>query len=228
MKDKWLLIKEKVNALTLRERSILFATLLVVVVFVWLQLVFLPWESKQKSLNGSISQAQQDIASSSEQLAVLAEQLQKNPNDPLREEGLRLNSELDKLGAQIEQKLAHLMAPQQMAAAMQEVLSHYSGMTLVSAKNLPVQALELGDRGAAESSDEDVEPAEDSQAVVFSHGFEMKLEGRFFQALELIQRLEKMKGFYWHTIDYQVERYPNAVITIQLTTLSLEEEWIGV
>lgn len=228
MKDKWLLVNEKVNALSLRERGILFATLLVVVVFVWLQLIFLPWESKQDSMIGSISQAQQDIASSSEQLALLAEQLQKNPNDPLREEGLRLKRELDGLGAQIEKKLAHLMAPQQMAAAMQEVLSHYNGMTLVSAKNLPVQALELGNKAGEASNDEALDPAEDSQAVVFSHGLEMKLEGRFFQALELIQRLEKMKGFYWHTIDYQVDRYPNAVITIQLTTLSLEEEWIGV
>ena len=37
-----------------------------------------------------------------------------------------------------------------------------------------------------------------------------------------------MKGFYWTFLKYEVEEYPKAKITLQLSTLSLDEDWIGV
>ena len=70
--------------------------------------------------------------------------------------------------------------------------------------------------------------AGDSEAVIFAHGFEMALSGNYFQTLSFLQHLEKMSGFYWQALDYEVEDYPNATITLQLNTLSLEEDWIGV
>ena len=57
----------------------------------------------------------------------------------------------------------------------------------------------------------------------------MTLEGSYFQTLSFLKRLEDMEsGFFWRSVDYQVTDYPKAQIVIQIMTLSLEEEWIGV
>ena len=68
----------------------------------------------------------------------------------------------------------------------------------------------------------------EQQTVLFAHGFEMVLSGGYFQTLAFLQHLEAMDGFYWQALDYRVGKYPKAEITIQINTLSLEEDWIGV
>lgn len=57
---------------------------------------------------------------------------------------------------------------------------------------------------------------------------ELVVDGRYFDVLEYIKRLEQLKGFNWQMLDYDVIDYPNARVTIRIRTLSLEEDWIGV
>lgn len=232
MNDKWELLKEKAEALSVRERAILFATGLVLIIILWMQLFFSSWEAEQKTAKQSLLQAQTELTELDTDIRILERKLQQNPNDPLRAENTELQEHLNELGAEIREQLAHLMPPQQMAEVMQEVLADYKGLSLISARNLPVEPLSLGLTESAEndetapSGESDNEPG--ASAVIYSHGFEMKLKGGYFQALQFLQGLEEMKGFYWRALDYEVERYPQGILTIELSTLSLEEEWIGV
>ena len=231
MKDKWMLLQEKAEALSVRERAIIFVTGLILILVLWLQLFFSSWEVKQKAANQSLVQSEAELAELKVEIHTLESKLRQNPNDPLQAENNELEENLSELGAEIREQLAHLMPPQQMAQTMQEVLADYKGLALISARNLPVEQLALG-VGNSASSNTEGEAAGDNEAqagaVIYSHGFEMKLEGGYFQALQFLQGLEEMKGFYWRALDYQVEEYPKGVLTIELSTLSLEEEWIGV
>ena len=126
----------------------------------------------------------------------------------------------------IEQRLSNLIEPELMADVMKSVLSDYKGLRLLSAKNLPVMPLEIKNSSKEKP---DAETSEEvRQAVLFSHAFQMEFEGDYFQTLTFLKRLEEMKGFYWTMLHYQVEDYPQAKIILQLSTLSLEEGWIGV
>lgn len=225
MKAKWLELKEKTAELSLRERGIIAATTVVVVLVVWLQFVFTPLDKKSQQVNKSITALNQDIANESSQIATLAASLQNNPNDALRKEQKQLKNKLSQLSENIEERLDTLVPPEKMADLMRDVLSDYKGLRLVSARNLPVEPIHIAS-GTGKKSDKETDSS--AQAVIFSHGFEMKLNGGYFKALEFIQRLEQMQGFYWQMLDYEVDSYPNATITIQLSTLSLEEDWIGV
>lgn len=231
MKDKWMLLQEKVEALSVRERVIIFVTGLILILVLWLQLFFSSWEVKHKAANQSLVQSESELAELKVEILTLESKLQQNPNDPLQAENNELEENLNELGAEIREQLAHLMPPQQMAQTMQEVLADYKGLSLISARNLPVEQLALGADNSA-SSMTGGEAVNDNEAqagaVIYSHGFEMKLEGGYFQALQFLQGLEEMKGFYWRALDYQVEEYPKGILTIELSTLSLEEEWIGV
>lgn len=224
--EKWQQLSEKTADLSLRERAILTSLTLVVILVLWLQFVFTPIEKQSDDIDRKKLALDQQIAEQSAKVASLAQSLQHNPNDALRTEQTRLQDTLDTLREEIEKQLDTLVPPEKMADLMRAVLSDYKGLSLVSAKNLPVESIEMNTGQSAQEKGQNDESS--VQAVIFSHGFEIKLEGSYFQALEFVQALEAVSGFYWRQLDYEVKAYPKALITIQISTLSLEEEWIGV
>ena len=228
--EKWASLKDKTAALSLRERGILLAVALVLVFFVWAQFYYLTFEKELKSTKADISRLQQSERNQAEELQSLMARLSDDPNAQLLAEQQQLNERLDKLKDQIEIRLSHLIEPELMADVMRKVLSDYKGLRLVSAKNLEVEPLNLAKKDSSiQSSNTNLTKADDKeQAVLFSHRFEMVLNGSYFQTVAFLKRLEEMKGFYWTMLKYEVDEYPNANITLQLSTLSLHEDWIGV
>jgi len=226
--EKWHLIKDKVAEMTLRERAILATMSVVVVAVIWLQFIFGDYEKTQKKLARMKSSIASDTLSQSERLVELSELLAHDPNAELRKHREELDAKLFSLKQKIETRLSHLIAPEKMADVMRTVLSDYKGLRLMSAKNLPVEPLKIHAEEENNKGLDLSQSAGQSEAVIFAHGFEMELSGNYFQTLSFLQHLEKMSGFYWQALDYEVANYPNATITLQLNTLSLEEDWIGV
>jgi len=224
--EKWYVLRDKVAELTLRERGILAAVGVILVLFVWAQFAYLPFEKQQKRQMVKLTELDQKIITQSDRLAELTVLLANDPNAPLRARQKSLQLDMAELTTEIENRLSNLVAPEKMADLMRNVLADYKGLNLLSAKNLPVEPLKI--RTINNKTTPDKNADQNAQTVIFAHGFEMVLSGRYFQALEFLQHLEEMKGFYWRTLDYQVEGYPKAKITIQISTLSLEEDWIGV
>lgn len=223
MKAKLQQIAQRVDTLSVRERGILAVVLAVVLVFVWLQLVYLPWDQKQSALIQTERQLNAELVSYAAELEVLERSQRNNPNQVLADEVERLQQQLAQQQSYINRSFGQLMSPEEMADTLRQLLSEFAGMTLVNARNLPVEGLSLSPSEAAQPTDETA-----PLALIYQHGFEMTLEGKYFDALGLLQRLEQVSGFYWHRVDYQVDKYPNAQLTLQLRTLSLHEDWIGV
>lgn len=234
LKQQWQLLDEKCADLSLRERGILLGTFLTLILFIWLQFVYAPIQDQGKIHAQSLQQANEDLSRYASQMQELKAKLENNPNTPLRAEQKALQQRLDELAQDIEARLSNLVPPRKMAAVMQSVLTDYQGLKLRRARNLPVEPLKMQSTEAAvdkadfEENDTGSESFSNDDAVIFVHGFEMELEGEYFQTLRFLQRLEAMDGFYWQAFDYVVEGYPKAKVTIQLNTLSLDEEWIGV
>lgn len=238
--SKWGELNEKTNNLTLRERGILAGTVIVVVVVAWLQFYFTAYEKQAKQLTTQKSALLKDKVVQSQSLAELTITLDNDPNKQLREDQKQIQAELNTLKKEIESRLSNLIAPEKMADVMKLVLSDYKGLKLLSARNLDVKPLTLGSSSANSdaltpsnaqqhaSNNEVTSVTDQEQAVIFAHGFEMVLRGGYFQTIEFLQHLESMTGFYWQKLDYQVKEYPLAEITVQISTLSLEEDWIGV
>jgi len=222
--EKWYVLKDKTAALSLRERVILLLAVLACVSFIWAQFFYLGFEKKLKQAQLEMRQQQQVSVEQSDQLSLLMTRLAHDPNAVLLKEQASLQTKLDALKQDIEERLRNLIEPELMADVMKKVLSDYQGLRLISAKNLPAAPLEIESKGNAEKQDRDSK----AQAVLFSHAFQMELKGDYFQTLAFLKRLEEMKGFYWTMLHYEVEDYPQARIMLQLSTLSLEEGWIGV
>ena len=224
--EKWAELKAKTAALSLRERTILLAAALVCVGFIWLQFFYLDFEKSLKQTQQEILTQQQLTVDQSDQLSLLMARLAHDPNAILLQEQEKLQTKLDTLKQEIEQRLSNLIEPELMADVMKNILSDYKGLQLLSVRNLPVIPLEIKRTDKEKSVNEDAEAAR--QAVLFAHALQMEFEGDYFQTLAFLKRLEEMKGFYWTMLHYQVEDHPRAKIMLQLSTLSLEKGWIGV
>jgi MSHA biogenesis protein MshJ len=55
----------------------------------------------------------------------------------------------------------------------------------------------------------------------YRHGVELTLRGGYFELLQYLARLERLRGrFLWGRTELQVEKYPDVRLTVQVRTLS--------
>jgi MSHA biogenesis protein MshJ len=125
-----------------------------------------------------------------------------------------LQGELAQVNAQLAKASAGLIEPQHMADVVHEVLSRQHGVTLVSMKNLPPQSLA-----------KDRTP----NAGPYIHPVELIVEGNYLDVLAYLHALEALPyRFYWRVLELKSTEYPVNRVRIELGTLSMDREWIGI
>jgi MSHA biogenesis protein MshJ len=116
-----------------------------------------------------------------------------------------------------------LVPPKQMAKVLEDMLNRDSQVRLVKLRTLPVAALVEPASGPAAKT-----PGS-AKNVVYKHGLELTVEGRYLDLLAYQLRLENLpwRMFFARTNVNSVD-YPKVFMTITLYTLSLEEAWLVV
>jgi MSHA biogenesis protein MshJ len=73
------------------------------------------------------------------------------------------------------------------------------------------------------------EAAAANEVGLYRHGVKLVFEGDYMTTMEFLESLEqKSWRFFWQALQYDVEKYPNARVTLTLYTLSPERAWLGV
>ena len=191
MNEQWNALSEKVADLSVRERAILLGVACIVVLALWFQIWLSPWLDQSSQIQQRQLQAEQSIGSLNVSLEALSQRLKENPNLPLQEEAERLNQALEALDQDIEAQLAHLLSPAEMVSVMRKVLSDYKGLSLIAAKNLPVELIDLS---ASAQAGETEEQNASGDATIYTHGLQLQLKGSYFQTLQFLQHLETIDG----------------------------------
>ncbi|MCP5162523.1 MAG: hypothetical protein H6999_02320 [Hahellaceae bacterium] len=228
MKALWLSLNEKYLALSLRERMIVFSALVILIVFGWLTFYFDVVEKKQATFRQKITTVDDEIARMATQVGELQTRLDNDPNLILKSEQRQLNAQLDALNADIESRLSGLLAPEQMLDALRKTISAQTTVRLLGVRNLPAAPYQLVNPKRAEMQAAESGHEGDEKAAIYSHQMEVVLEGDYFSVVRYVQQLEMQSGFYMQSLDYEVIDYPKAKVTLRVSTLSLEEAWIGV
>lgn len=204
---------EKFNNLTAREKNIFFATLLVVVWSAWDSYVYQPIITKQDQLTSELSTLKIQL-SAQLQAATQIEAIGKiDPNQANKKKLTEVKSHLQKLKQQLDIGDKKFVPADLMAGVLHDMLKQNTGLNLVNLETLPVTTL-------SESSQQ--------QSWVYRHGLSITLSGNYFNTLNYLKSLESLPWrFNWDTIDYQVIEYPVAETTLNVYTLSFEENWLG-
>lgn len=212
----------RIDSMSLRERTIMFVSLLVALFLLADQVLFPKLRMQQKQLEQQISTQLAQLNTINDQVARIVRENTEDPELLLRQ---RL-TELKKRYAELEISSADitrgLVNPREMTRLVHSVLRENNTLQLVKAENLPPEAIPLA---AAEKPANAATPG----PAVYRHGLRLQVKGRYPDVVRYLHTLERLNWrVMWGEVKLETVQYPSTLATLTLYTLSLDKAWIGV
>ncbi len=225
LKDRLHSLAARVDALSLRERALLLAALLVVFYVLWANLLMSPLEIRQKAQQGRVAQLHTHIALLDRQVRAVIARSHEDPDRTGRERRVALRGRIDGLNRRLRSYTSNLISPMVMVRVLKRMLRREPGLRLIAVRSLP--ATPLLEKPADEGAKTEKIPA--ARAGIYKHGLILEFDGTFPATLRYLKALETLPWqLFWDRMDYQVQHYPHARVTITVHTLSLNAGWLGV
>lgn len=217
--------REKIDALSIRERAMILLAIIAILVFLWESLLIQPLDSRQRQLQAQleVERAQQAALNRRVQNILAAQNV--DPNAANRERLAELRAELALLEGQVRDAATDMIAPARMPEVLRGVINQTSGVTLRQLKGLGASPL-MADAGDGDAVTEGTGETDDATNA-FKHGMAIHLRGDYLTVLEYLRRLQALEWhFLWDSIEFQVDEYPDSKATLTIYTLSLTRDWI--
>ncbi len=226
MNERLAQLQIKIDSLNQRERILVLVTAIVVVVMVLQMALLDPVMSKRKKLSNSINSINAEMQQQLNEKTILEARLTAGINRDKIKRRDQLKSQRDQLNQKIEKSLVAMIPPRLMPEVLESVLSETQGLKLLSIENKPVVAV-VTQNPSAEGAKDAVSAG--SKQALYNHGFVLRLKGNYMDAITYFEKLSNLPWrFQWDDMHYKVDQYPNAIITLEVHTVSMAEEWIGV
>lgn len=222
MKEQWRKIVDRVDALALRERVMVFVMMVVVMITPVNLFLLDPVRARQKKLNADRVAYQTEIDGLQTQLQGLTANIQTDPDAENRKRLGELKSKIDALEAPLESAQQSLVSPEKSVYLLGELLAQNPRLRLVSLKTLPATT-------ALENKADLAATTPPIATLVYKHGLQMTIEGSYPDLQQYLASLEKLPWrVVWGEADFRVDEYPKIVLSLTLYTMSLEKVWLSV
>lgn len=230
-------LMEQIDARVLRERVLIFLTLLAVVFLIWQLLVQSSIDNTSKSLEAErakITKEQQDLET---KITTLSVAMASDPAIAKRKEIDKLRVDISKVEGNLAGLAQGLISAEQLPKVLQDVLARTASIQLREVRTLPVTELQLAPQAVVgQTNNVGVQSASSAATQtpvagtgVYKHSVIIRVAGSYLELLNLLREIEALEWkFYWESLDYSVKSYPNAEIDIEVFTLSSEEGLFGV
>jgi MSHA biogenesis protein MshJ len=231
MKRLWKQYIDRIDAATARERVMIFAAAVVVIVALLNALLIEPELAKQRRLARDIAQRQTEIKELQAQLEAMASARRADPDQAERRRLEDMKKRLTETEAKVIEEQRKFAPPEQIGAMLEEMLSRNRKLSLVDMRTLPVATLGTGSAkpGAEKPAAEKPAAAKPGQGVIYRHGVEITVTGSYLDLLAYLKDLEKLPNqVYWGKLDLSVATYPNVTLKLSVHTLSLDPAWLRV
>ena len=227
MKEEWRKLSARFDALTLRERVLVLAGLVVGVALLFDYLALQPLAARKLRLERQVVEARNSMKVAE---ALLAGQVPlTDPDDVRRSYRNALRQQLVDLDKSMQELQSGLVPPERMAKLLEEMLARGRGLQILSLRTLPVQRYEtpaLALNGKAPNKTAKPAP-KDPERTVFQHSFEITLQGSYIELHDYLTQLEKLPWqMFWGRIYVSTEQYPRLRATLTVQTLSLNKAWL--
>jgi MSHA biogenesis protein MshJ len=201
------------DALATRERVLVGGAVLIGTALVWVTLFLDPLTEQQRRLGAELATLQDSILHSAESIETA---IASDPTAQAQREKRRIDAQLATINAQLAAKSGGLIPPELMVQVIHDVLSRQRGVTLVRLHNKPVSTLVPT-------------AAQVGSAGPYVHPVEIVVEGTYLDVLAYLHALEALEWrFYWRLLELESTTFPRNRVRIELSTLSLDKDWIGV
>lgn len=186
-------------------------------------LVELSWYSGNTAEREKISAEIQALDRQISDLTMSQQQLNagifNQRNSPQQRQLRQLDSQLEEVQAELEERALSLVKPEAMTDLLKEIIKNSAELKLISLIKQPPKPL----FDAAES-----EQQNQGQVQMYRHPITLTFEGNYAETQKFLNQLENMKKqVNFESFDYSVDEYPKSTITLVVSTYSMSRKWIG-
>jgi len=208
---------DRLDAMSLRERVLIFLAVAVVVVAIADSALFDPISRRQKVNSQRIHQQEDEIRTMQGQVQAYAQARTGDDANAKRQRLEKRKLELAALDRELASRRSELVPPERMAKMLYEIVKRNPDIELVSLRSLPATGLAqsltaiLGSGGLA----------------LYRHGIEITVSGSYLNMLRYVGQLERLPAkIMWGNMELQATAYPAVTLKITLYTLSPEKTWL--
>jgi len=149
LKLQWIKLADKLDAMTLRERAMVFLATVGVVVFLIYTFALDPMLKRQKLLLEQIKQQNNQVSGIDMEIMAKAQAFAADPDAPVRAQLQSVRSQVATGTAALTTMEKGLVAPEKIAPLLEQILRGNGKLKLVSMKTLPVTGLNEAAESAA-------------------------------------------------------------------------------
>lgn len=213
--SQWQIASERFAQFQQREKALIWIASLALTV--WLGAIYLlepGWQSivKARQQLSSTENQQLQIQQQNEELRKL---LSVDLDQDYRERLANLQQQQQQLNEQIRQSASHFIGAEQMITLLQNMLKSSEGVQLTSLQSMPPVPVRL------------VGQTETEPALLYQHTLKLVMTANYAKLYQVLQRIEQLPWLVsWQGLQYKVTGYPLADLTLELGTVSENEDFI--
>jgi len=227
-------LADRIDALSLRERAMIFGGILGVLFAIAFNMIFAPMRTEQASLEKAITTKFEQTKTLQAEAQRLSVELVQDPNAANRARLTELKTVLAAIDTEVATVTRGLVSPKEMARMVEQILATNRMVQVVRIENLP--SLSLLD----EPTDDTAKPPKTGASPtpppapapgvgLYKHGMRIQVKGNY---LDIIRVLRSMEGLpwkvFWGEVSVKTEKYPQSHATVVIFTLNQDRAWIGI
>lgn len=241
MKARWQQLAARIDALSQRERVLVFAVVVAALALLGNLAVLGPLQGRQDALRKQIAQQRSTLAETHQAIARKVAEAGADPDQALRTQLSTVRADTAHMSESLRAMQTGLVPPERIAPLLETILRANGRLKLVSMQTLPVGS--LNDMGKDDADADAAKPAANPAAsaastaaasgvakqsdLLYRHGVELTVRGSYLDMVDYMGALEALPTqLFWGKAQLQVEQYPTVRLTLTLYTLSLDPKWM--
>lgn len=221
MKEMIEKVEKLYNALSIRERMLICAGVVLFFYGVWYTILYDYVLATDTEIAKKAGDIKDQISLLEGQIDSMSEVIGRNPTSLLIDQSKQLKRESDFLSQKITEQMKKMMSAKEMANVLRNVIEKTDGLTLIDMESQETKPLF------------DAKTIKDGDQVInvqaFVHGLKIEMIGGYFETLKFLRAVEKQNtNIVWDELTYQVMKYPKAKIVIYLHAIGVDEGWVDV
>jgi len=219
-------LEARFNAISEREQKLLFYAVPFVICFVLILGLIEPAIMQTIETRNEINTKKLGLVDVSNNVDIVKAQLSLDPDMETRNQISGVNEQIVILEKLFANELEQLVPPYAMPLVLEQLLAKAKKLRLMSMSSIPPSNIFNDDEN-------DINPQNIIENAIgpelFKHGLKIRFEGSFFDTRDFLISAEQMGWkLHWREILFEVNKYPQAQVDIELFTLSRSEAYINV
>lgn len=228
IRARWEQLVIRVDAMSLRERVLIFSAAAFLLVSLINALFLNPLLEQQKKLSLQVILQQEKMKEVQAQLDALVQAKRADASSPVRDRIRLVQQQIREGEIYLKNRRDKLVPPEKMGDLLEQVLGKNGRLQLVALETLAVTPFVEAPAAGQEKSASPARQAEPEKQM-YKHGVRITVRGSYADLRLYLEALERLPTqMFWGPAKMSVIKHPTAELTLTLYTLSLDTIWLQV